>query len=121
MTGTKSGPASATGISFKTIHGHCHAPTCINFELWNADTNELICRQTPVYGKTNSTFDELGYITVPPCVFGDEADGLTPLPVLSYETRLFSTKKCRADTGHYGEMSLWQTYGVFGSAASLWI
>ncbi len=28
-------PPNATGISFKTIHGHCHAPTCIVFELWN--------------------------------------------------------------------------------------
>jgi hypothetical protein len=25
---------------------HCHAPACISGELWNADTGELICRNT---------------------------------------------------------------------------
>lgn len=40
---------NATSIKFLTIHGHCHAPTCISFELYNADTNELICRQVPTF------------------------------------------------------------------------
>lgn len=44
------------------LDGHCHAPTCISFELFNADTNELICSQKPVYGSgDNATFDEKGY------------------------------------------------------------
>lgn len=114
-------PANATGVKFLTIHGHCHAPTCLAFELWNADANELICRQAPVYGKSNAIFDEKGYITVPPCVFGDAADGLIPARTLPFGTRLFSTKKCNADAGHHGEMSLWQTYGVFGFDSTFWI
>ena len=107
-------PSNATGVRFLTIHGHCHAPTCITFELWNADSNKLICRQSPVYGTGNSTFNELGYLNVPPCVFGEEVDGLMPAKNLPFGTRLFSRKRCKADTGHHGEMSLWQTYGVFG-------
>lgn len=31
---------------------------------------------------------------------------------LALGTRLFSRKLCKADYGHHGEMSLWQTYGL---------
>jgi len=103
MTGGK-------GIEFVTIHGHCHAPTCIDFTLYNADTGEVICRQVPVYGQSNTTYDEKGYLAVPPCVFGSPEDGLLRSPVLNASTRLFSTKTCSANDGHHGEMSLWQTY-----------
>jgi len=27
---------NASGVKFLSIHGHCHAPTCITFELFNA-------------------------------------------------------------------------------------
>ena len=50
---------------------------------------------------------------VPPCVFGSEEEGLNPALHLAFNTTLFGTKKCKADYGHHGEMSLWQTYGVF--------
>merc|ERR1712167_503095 len=66
MSNVRSHPTNATGVKFLTIHGHCHAPTCIVFELWNADSNELICWQTPIYGTSSTTFDEKGYLTVPP-------------------------------------------------------
>ena len=41
------------GIKLVYAGGHCHAPSCISMELYNADTGDLICRQTPVYGKSN--------------------------------------------------------------------
>ena len=41
------------GINLIYAGGHCHAPSCISIELFNADTGELICRQTPVYGKSD--------------------------------------------------------------------
>lgn len=104
---------NSTAITFLTIHGHCHAPACLSFELFNADTNELICSQTPTYGTSNTTYDEKGYLAVPPCVFGDPKAGLMPPHTLSFGTTLFSKKRCSADHGHHGEMSLWQTYGVF--------
>ena len=110
-------PKNATAVKFLSIHGHCHAPTCIQFDLYNADTNELICRQKPLYGDgSGENFQEEGYVNIPPCVFGSAAEGLPPPPGgergLSFGTRLFSKKICRADYGHHGEMSLWQTYGV---------
>lgn len=92
------------------IHGHCHAPTCLEFNLYNQDTGDLICAQVPVFGTSNATYDEKGYLHVPPCVFGSEAEGLARVFELSPSTRLFSSKKCKADVGHHGEMSLWQTY-----------
>jgi hypothetical protein len=100
------------GANFEpvTIHGHCHAPTCLDFTLYNADTNETICQQKPNHGASNKTFDETGYIAVPPCVFGDASVGLQPSISLPPSTRLFSIKTCQADVGHHGEMSLWQTY-----------
>lgn len=30
---------------------HCHSPACMHQELWNLDTGELLCRQTPQYGR----------------------------------------------------------------------
>lgn len=106
--------SNGDGVRFHTIHGHCHAPTCLLFELFNADTNELVCRQVPVYGKSNETFDEAGYLSVPPCLFGDpkEKDGLMPAITYHPNTTFYSSKTCHADYGHHGEMSLWQTYGV---------
>jgi hypothetical protein len=106
-------PANATGISFKVIHGHCHAPTCVEFSLWNHDDGTLICRQRPSFGTSNRTFDEEGYLHVPPCVFGSPEEGLNPAFRLPFNTTLFGTKTCQADYGHHGEMSLWQTYGDF--------
>ena len=41
---------------------HCHAPACIKGELWNADTGELICRNTAVYGSGMEPSDEKGYV-----------------------------------------------------------
>ena len=104
---------NATGVSFKTIHGHCHAPTCIVFELWNHDDGTLICRQEGTFGTSNRTFDEEGYLHVPPCVWGSEEEGLMPALYLPFNTTLFSKKVAKANFGHHGEMSLWQTYGTF--------
>ena len=100
------------GVQYRTIHGHCHAPACLLFELFNAETNELVCRQVPVYGTSNATFDEAGYLSVPPCLYGDASEGLLPAVTYPGNATFFSTKTCQADYGHHGEMSLWQTYGV---------
>jgi hypothetical protein len=110
--------ANASGVKFLSIHGHCHAPTCISFELFNVDTGEKICSQRPMYGSGNSSedFAEEGYINIAPCVFGLKDDFLPAPPGgekgLSMSTRLYSKKVCHADYAHHGEMSLWQSYGV---------
>ena len=99
-------------VTFLTIHGHCHAPTCLTFELFNQDSGKLVCRIVPVYGTGNTTLDELGYLNTPPCLFGNPADGLALAVPIPLNTTFFSVKRCSADAGHHGEMSLWQTYGL---------
>ena len=46
------------GINLIYAGGHCHAPSCISMELFNADTGKLLCRHDPVYGQS----DEVKYI-----------------------------------------------------------
>ena len=39
-------------------------------ELYNADTGALLCQHYPTYGESHDTFDELGYLALPPCMWG---------------------------------------------------
>ena len=108
--------ASGSGINLAYASCHCHAPSCLSCELWNADTGKLICRQKPTYGKSlaataDNKYDEIGYIAVPPCLYGEEEDGLFPPPYLAYDTNLTSIKKNNNTYGHYGEMAMWQMRG----------
>ena len=41
------------GINLIYAAGHCHAPTCISMELFNADTGRRLCRHDPVYGESH--------------------------------------------------------------------
>lgn len=109
-----------TGIKLLYLNGHCHAAACIQFDLYNDDTGELICRQIGRMGKTKAPdpskgddrFDEQGYVRLFPCVFGDHGEGLQPPPFLSFETNLRSVKITNATYTHYGEMAHWQCRGV---------
>jgi hypothetical protein len=102
--------------------GHCHAPSCISIELWKNDTGkpELLCRQASKYGKGDvkgDKFDELGYIVLPPCLWGDKSEGLEPPVYLPTGTPMFSIKRNRNTyVGHTGEMASWQMRGVHGKA-----
>ena len=57
-------------------------------------------------------FDELGYITLPPCLWGPEEEGLVPPTFLSFDTNLLSVKRNNNTYAHYGEMASWQMRGV---------
>ena len=57
-------------------------------------------------------FDELGYLNIPPCLWGSEKDGLLPSEYLSYDTNLLSIKKNNNTFPHYGEMASWQMRGI---------
>mmetsp|Transcript_58745 Transcript_58745/g.128742 ORF Transcript_58745/g.128742 Transcript_58745/m.128742 type:complete len:880 (+) Transcript_58745:49-2688(+) len=104
--------------------GHCHAPSCLSIELFRNDTGtpQLLCRQLPVYG--NGTFpvdkwDEAGYVTLPPCLWGSPEEGLEEPVFLPENTPLISIKKNRnTHLGHYGEMASWQMRGVSFPAES---
>ena len=97
---------------------HCHAPACIEGELWNRDTGELICRNTAMYGtsKQNEPMNENAYVVgIPPCLWGDEAEGLHSPPVLSLDTNLTSIKRANSTNGHWGVMALWQMRSAYMS------
>ena len=81
--------ASPTDVLLLRAGTHCHAPACINETLTNLDTGELICYNAPLYGKgevgpkSGQSFDEPEYAAgIPPCYWGDAAEGLPPPPRL---------------------------------------
>jgi len=100
------------GIHLIYAAGHCHAPSCISMELYNADTGMLLCAHKPVYGQTHEVFDELGYIAIPPCLFGPEEEALVPPTFLPFNGNLTSIKRNNNTYTHYGEMAMWQMRGV---------
>jgi len=101
------------GINLIYAGGHCHTPSCISLELYNFDTGELLCSQVPHVGTGGSDkFDELGYIAIPPCLWGSPDEGLVPPSLLSLDTHLLSIKKSNNTYGHFGEMASWQMRGV---------
>ena len=97
--------------------GHCHAPSCIDIRLFRNDsgTPQLLCRQESKYGQgdfVHDKWDEAGYITLPPCLWGDD-EGLDAAPWLPDDTPVFSIKRNRnTHLGHFGEMASWQMRGV---------
>ena len=46
-------PGNFTQITPLVMTPHCHAPSCIRQEFWNADTGEIICNMTAQYGTDN--------------------------------------------------------------------
>merc|ERR1711970_301808 len=100
------------GINLIYAAGHCHAPSCLSMELYNADTGMLLCRHDPVYGKTHQVYDELGYVAIPPCLWGPEQEGLVPPTFLPFNANLTSIKRNNNTNTHYGEMAMWQMRGV---------
>ena len=92
-----------TGIKLLYLNGHCHAAACLQFDLYNDDTGELICRQLGRMGKTArppasgpNEFDERGYVRLYPCLYGDPGSGLPAPPFLSFNTTLRSVKVTNA-------------------------
>mmetsp|Transcript_15290 Transcript_15290/g.35833 ORF Transcript_15290/g.35833 Transcript_15290/m.35833 type:complete len:894 (+) Transcript_15290:100-2781(+) len=95
--------------------GHCHAPACISIELINEDTNQTLCMQHTSYGQgdLHDKWDEAGYLTLPPCLWGSSSEDLDAPVFLPKGTRLMSIKRNRNTfIGHYGEMASWQMRGV---------
>lgn len=87
------------GVELIYVSGHCHAATCISMELYNADTGDLICRVTPIWGTGDEVYNEAGYLTLPPCLFGHQP-GLLPPQFLGLETNLLSIAKSNNTYGH---------------------
>ena len=103
---------NADGIELIYAGPHCHAPSCLSMELYNADTGELLCHVEPRPGQsTDKVYDELGFLAIPPCLWGHE-DGLMKPVFLSTNTTLLSIKRNNNTRAHFGEMASWQMRGV---------
>ena len=101
------------GGKFQLIYAafHCHAPACMSGELWSADTNELICRNTPIYGSGTKPMDEASYLmALPPCVWGP---GYADPPILTLDMNLTAIKRANNTNGHWGVMGLWQARSAY--------
>ena len=99
---------------FKLIYlaPHCHAPTCIDMELYNQDTGELICHVDGYLGKgTDDKYDEEGYIKLNPCLFGED-EGLINPSIFRWDSNFTSIKRNNNTNAHYGEMASWQMRGI---------
>jgi len=105
-------PPNFTGIMPLVIAGHCHAPSCIREELYNANTGDLLCRVTALYGTGSEPHNEAGYVALPPCLFGYQ-DGLRPPITLSPDTNLVAIKVFNNTYGHLGQMAQWTGLMVY--------
>ncbi len=101
------------GLSLVMAGGHCHAPACLSLELFNGDTGELICRIEPVHGQADTSKDEDGYLWLPPCQWGTEAEGLAPPPEIRIDSNFTSIKRANSTYYHYGVMAIWQMRAVY--------
>ena len=54
----------------------------------------------------------MGYIAIPPCLWGSEDEGLAQPTFLSFDTNLLSIKRNNNTNAHYGDMAMWQMRGV---------
>jgi hypothetical protein len=105
------------GVQLIYAGPHCHAPTCLSMELYNADTGQLLCHVEPIHGTgqggAGATYDEYGFLAIPPCLWGDDAtQGLPPPELLSLDTTLLSIKRNNNTLAHTGEMASWQMRGT---------
>lgn len=103
-------------IELIMISGHCHAPRCARMELWMDVENKttLLCLQIPIVGKgVEKRFDEVGYIAIPPCLFGTDQHLKLPPRVFNHNTEFISIKHTEnTHNGNYGEMASWQMRGA---------
>jgi len=119
LNGAATGPA---GGKFSTITSlvmtpHCHAPSCIREEIWNADTNTILCNVTAKYGNEQwgpltQTFNEANYVAIPPCIFGDQSGLQTPFH-LDPNTNIRAVKYFNNTYRHLGQMAQWTGMMVY--------
>ena len=115
-------PGDDRRLNFSTltplvITPHCHAPSCVREELWNADTNELLCNVTAVYGDArygalSGVFNERGYVAIPPCLFGYQPGLRTPHQ-LRPDTKIRAVKVFNNTYRHLGQMAQWTGLAVY--------
>ena len=68
---------------------------------------------------TGQVMDELGYLAIPPCLWGEAEEGLVAPVYLPYDANLTSIKRNNNTYTHYGEMASWQMRGVLAHQPAL--
>ena len=113
MWGQGPNATKADGIKLIYAGPHCHAPSCLSMELYNADTGDLLCHVEPKVGtSTTEIYDELGFLAIPPCLWSDNPDDGLMAPVfLPMNASLLSIKRNNNTVAHTGEMASWQMRG----------
>merc|ERR1712032_729122 len=106
------------GGQFQLVYAgaHCHAPACVAMELWNTDTDELLCEVRAEYGKK-----AVCELALPPCVWGAAVDGLKPPPVLRLDSNLTVVKYANSTNAHWGTMALWQMRASYVSKPTFFV
>jgi len=109
-------PSSYSKIIPHVMTPHCHAPSCIREELWNADTNQILCNVSVMYGGgyglSGQIFNEANYVAIPPCIFGDQAGLQTPWEI-SPTTNIYAVKYFNNTYRHLGQMAQWTGLMVY--------
>jgi len=115
--GLEDTPKTYSTITPLVMTPHCHAPSCIREELWNADTNEIICNVTALYGDEkygalSEVFNEANYVAIPPCIFGAQEGLQTPF-ALRADTNITAIKYFNNTYRHLGQMAQWTGLMVY--------
>lgn len=104
---------SIEGIKLIYAGPHCHAPSCLSMDLYNADSGQLLCHVEPIHGGgSDHPYDEQDFISIPPCLWGNVTEGLVEPQLLPLDTTLLSIKRNNSTLPHTGEMALWQMRGL---------
>lgn len=115
--GLEDTPKSYKTITPLVMTPHCHAPSCVREQLYNADTGDIICDVSPQYGharygSVNKTFNEESYVSISPCLWGYQSGLLQPL-VLRPDTNLTAVKYFNNTYRHLGQMAQWTGLMVY--------
>ena len=110
-------PGNFTKITPLIMTSHCHAPSCIRQEIWNTDTNEILCNITArygdeKYGSTDDVFNEKDYLAISPCLYGYQAGLQFPFH-LSPDTNIKAIKYFNNTYRHIGQMAQWNGLMVY--------
>ena len=110
-------PGNFTKITPIVMTSHCHAPSCIRQEIWNMDTNQILCNITAKYGnekygKTSNVFNEKDYVAIDPCLFGYQPGLQFPFD-LTPMTNIKAIKYFNNTYRHLGQMAQWNGLMVY--------
>jgi len=101
--------ASAWSFTMQTLASFCVLTIQHMEKPTRSSTACFLCF---AIGTIAQVFDELGYLAIPPCIWGTEEEGLIAPVFLPFNANLTSIKRNNNTYTHYGEMASWQMRGI---------